>query len=199
MCLLYTARIIYQRKGALLFRKCYIRGQSTRSSRSYLEVLFPEFRVPRLPPLKLECGRCPGAIKKSGTSPAAALFLQMPKSRFAKLGWWVPVLPLRMTHSSARFPISRCPVLALFSPLQTSRVSRLPILRGHPFCLTSFACYDRVKVEMFLQNEGLGDFSSPAVLAHPLRVHRRSLLPRLALNAAEEKDLSHVPRARPSA
>ena len=47
---------------------------------------------------------------------------------------------------------------------------------------------------MFLQNEGMGDFSSPAVLAHPLRVHRRSLLPRLALNAAEEKDLSHVLR-----
>ena len=96
VCLLYTARIIYQREGALLFRKCYIRGQSTHTSRSYLEVPFPEFRVPRLPPLKLECGRCPGAIKKSGTSPAAAPFLQMPQSRFAMsgwVGWWVAPCP----------------------------------------------------------------------------------------------------------
>ena len=142
-----------------------------------------------------------GNKEKWDVARRGTLFANAQKSfrEVGMVGGWVPVLPLRMTHSSARFPISRCPVLALFSPLQTSRVSRLPILRGHPFCLASFACYDRVKVEMFLQNEGMGDFSSPAVLAHPLRVHRRSPLPRLALNAAEEKDLSHVTRARPSA
>ena len=52
---------------------------------------------------------------------------------------------------------------------------------------------------MFLRNEGMCEVSSPAVLTHPLRVHGRSPLPRLALNAAEEKDLSHVPRALPRA
>ena len=103
-----------------------------------------------------------GNKEKWDVARRGTLFANAQKSfrEVGMVGGWVPVLPFRMTHSSARFPISRCPVLALFSPLQTSRVSRLPILRGHPFRLTSFSCYDRVKVEMFLRNEGTGEMSS---------------------------------------
>ena len=98
-----------------------------------------------------------GNKEKWDVARRGTLFANAQKSfrEVGMVGGWVPVLPLRMTYSSARFPISRCPVLALFSPLHTSRVSRLPILRGYPFRLTSFACYDRVKVEMFLRNEGM--------------------------------------------